>query len=110
MTGVQTCALPILNAPGSFVMHGTVTLAQVIAMAKGFRFEAERSQVRIYRDTGKEMREIIEVDYDEILEGEAPDVILKDKDIVIAPKSGVKNFFSGFVNTVRGFVSFGGAL
>ncbi len=96
-----------VNAPGSFVMHGTVTLAQLIAMAKDLKYEARRDEIRIYRDTGKPTRDIIEVNYDEILEGERPDIVLRDKDIVIVPSSGIKNFFAGFVRTLRGLVSFG---
>ncbi len=98
-----------VNDPGSFALQGTVTLTQVIAMAKGLQFEAER-KLRIYRDTGKEKREGIDVDYDEILEGKVQDIILKDKDVVIVPKNGAKTFLKGFVDTVKGFISFGKAL
>ncbi|MBI4687496.1 MAG: polysaccharide biosynthesis/export family protein [Nitrospirae bacterium] len=99
-----------VNSPGSFVMQGTVTLTQAISMAKGFQYEADRGQLRIYRDTGKEDREGIDVDYDAILKRETQDIVLKDKDIVIVSKNGVKNFLKGFVDTIRGFISFGRAL
>ncbi len=96
-----------VNGPGSFVMKGTVTLTQAIAMAKGFRYEAKRDRLRLYRNAGKSTMEIIDVDYDAILAEEYSDIVLKDKDVVIVPKSGVKNFFSGFVNTFRGLIQFG---
>ena len=96
-----------VKAPGSFVMKGRVTLTQAILMAKGFDYSAKKSQIRIYRDSGKEKLDIIETDYDSILKEQNEDIVLKDKDIVIVPKDGVKNFFGGFVNSVRGIASFG---
>jgi len=97
-----------VNSPGSFVMKGGVTITQAVAMAKGFRYEAVRSQVRIYRDTGKDMKDIININYDDILAEKAPDIVLKNKDVVIVPHSGPKKFFAGFVRTFRGVLSFGG--
>lgn len=96
-----------VNAPGSFVMKGGVTITQAIAMAKGFKYEAIRNQVRIYRDTGKDMKDIIDINYDDILAEKAPDIVLKNKDVVIVPHSGPKKFFAGFVRTFRGIISFG---
>jgi polysaccharide export outer membrane protein len=99
-----------VTEPGSFVMQGSVTLTQAIAMAKGLKFEAMQSRMRIYRDTGSEIRDTIDVDYDKVLAQKSSDVILKDNDIVIVPKSGAKSFFKGFIETLGGFVSFGKAL
>jgi len=97
-----------VKSPGSFVLQGTVTLSQAISMAKGFQFNAKQNQIRIYRDSGKETLDIIEVDYNKILTEMNKDIVLKDKDIVIVPKDGVKNFFGGFMNSVRGVARFGG--
>ena len=96
-----------VRSPGSFVMQGRVTLSQAISMAKGFDFNAKQNQIRIYRDSGKATMDIIEVDYNKIFEEENQDIVLKDKDIVIVPKDGVKNFFGGFMNSVRGIARFG---
>lgn len=96
-----------VNEPGSFTITGTLTLTQSIAMARGVLYEAKRDQIRIYRNPGTDKAEIIHVDYDAILAEDTPDIVLKDKDVVIVPKSQVKNFFSGFFNTFRGLVSFG---
>jgi polysaccharide export outer membrane protein len=96
-----------VNGPGSFVLRGTVTLTQAIAMAKGLQYEAKRGQLRVYRNTGKEEMDIIDADYDAILAENVPDIILQDKDVVIVPQNGVKNFFSGFVSTLRGLIRFG---
>jgi polysaccharide export outer membrane protein len=97
-----------VKGPGSFPMKGTVTLTQVIAMAKGLNYEANGSDIRVYRNSGTDSMEIITVDYDAILDKKIPDMALKDKDIVIVPANGIKNFFSGFVKAVSGTMRLGG--
>jgi len=97
-----------VKGPGSFVMKGTVTLSQIIAMAKGFNDEAIKDQVKIYRNSGTDAMEIIDVDYDKILAENGTDVVLKDKDVVIIPRSTAKFIWYGFVKTLRGAISFGG--
>jgi hypothetical protein len=62
-------------------------------MAKGLSYEAIHSDVKIYRDTGKPEREMITVDYDSILDRKSTDVEIKDKDIIIVARSGLKSFF-----------------
>jgi polysaccharide export outer membrane protein len=96
-----------VNKPGSFPLQGKTTLVQALAMAEGLRYEADRSGVSIMRDNGAGARDLIAVDYDAIREGRQPDVALKENDIIVVPVSGVKNFLTGFVNTLRGFVSVG---
>jgi len=95
--------------PGSFAIKGTVTLTQAIAMAKGFNNVAIRDQLKLYRNSGTDSMEIIDIDYDAILKEEVSDLVLQDKDVVIVPKNGVKDFFSGFVRSISGAVSIGGA-
>jgi polysaccharide export outer membrane protein len=99
-----------VNNPGSFPIEGKMTLVQAISMAKGLKYEADKSSITIYRDTGKPERELITVNYDDIISGKKTDIFIQDKDIIIVPKSGVKNFLKGFVNTIRGFISFGKSL
>lgn len=99
-----------VNSPGSFVMQGTITLTQAIAMAKGFKFEAIRDELKVYRDSGKATRDIIDVDYDSILAKKSPDIFLKDKDVLIVPKSGVKGFWNGFVQSLSGAFRFGSSV
>lgn len=97
-----------VNNPGSFSMQGTITLTQAIAMSKGFKYEAIKDQLRIYRDSGGSVREIIDVDYDAILAEKTPDIALKDKDIVIVPRSGAKALWNGFVQSISGAIRLGG--
>lgn len=93
--------------PGAFTMQGKTTVMQAIVMAKGVNPEAKLSDIRIFRDNGKGDRDIIPVDYDAIRKGENPDIVLADNDIIIVPQSGIKNFFNGFINSIRGLISFG---
>lgn len=99
-----------VNKPGSFIMHGKVTLTQAIAMAGGLAYEGKKNQIRVYRETGSDKKESIDVNYDKVLAKKTADVLLQDKDIIIVPISGSKRFFQGFVRAVSGLFSFGKAL
>ncbi len=84
-----------VNEPGSYTIKGKTTLIQAISMAKGFAYEADRSDIRIYRDTGKPERDIIKLNYTDVLEKKSSDVVIEDRDIVIVTKSGFKSFLKG---------------
>lgn len=96
-----------VEGPGSFPVKGKVTLTQAVAMARDLKDYAAKGEIRIYRDIGKGERQIIEVDYDEILEGRYSDVMLQDKDIIIVPTSGPKRVFWGMVKSLRWVVNLG---
>jgi protein involved in polysaccharide export with SLBB domain len=70
-------------------------LTQAISLAKGMDYEATRSNLKIYRDNGKPEREVIEVDYDAILDSKSPDIEIKDKDVIIVASSGLKRIMKG---------------
>jgi len=99
-----------VERPGAFPLQQNTTLLQAVAMAGGLKFEADKSDIRIFRDRGDGSRDIITVDYEAINKGVSGDVSIKDNDIIIVPKSGIKNFFSGFLNAIKGLISFGKAL
>ncbi|MBI5181968.1 MAG: polysaccharide biosynthesis/export family protein [Nitrospirae bacterium] len=99
-----------VSKPGSMQMQGKTTLVQAIAMAGGMLYEADVSDVKIFRDNGEGFRDIITTDYDAIKDGKKDDIQLRENDIIIVPKSGVKTFLTGVLNTVRGFISFGKSL
>lgn len=90
-----------VHSPGSFQIKGKTTLVQALSMAKGLDYVASPSDIRIFRDNGKSEREVILVDYDAILAGEKPDVEIKDKDIIIVSKSGIKSFFRGLATSLN---------
>ncbi len=96
--------------PGVFNLTGKITLVQAIVMAQGTSPDAVTSDIRIFRDNGNGERDVIKVDYDSIRKGECADIMIAENDIIIVPKSGIKNFFNGFISTIKGFISFGKGL
>jgi polysaccharide export outer membrane protein len=92
-----------VNNPGEYHLKGKTTLTQALSMAKGMDVTAMRSDVKIFRDNGNQDREIINVDYDSILEGKSSDIPIREKDIIIVSSSGFKRF----LNTVSGSLGFG---
>lgn len=98
--GVVFVTGAVMN-PGEIQLGSKTTLTEAIGMAKGLRFEASRSDIKIYRDSGKSQREVIMVDYDSVLAGATPDSALRDKDIVIVSENGLKSFIKGIAGTLN---------
>jgi len=90
-----------VGSPGEIPIRNKTTLTEAVGMAKGLRYEASRSDIRIYRDSGKSQREVITVDYDSVLAGTTPDSELRDKDIVIVSENGFKSFLRGIAGTLN---------
>jgi polysaccharide export outer membrane protein len=99
-----------VNKPGSFQIQGRTTLVQAIAVAEGLRFEADRAEIKILRDNGEGDRTVLTADYDAIRDGVSRDIPLRENDIIVVPKQGMKNFLSGFLSAVKGIVTFGAPL
>jgi polysaccharide export outer membrane protein len=94
-----------VTRPGAFNLTSSATLVQAIAMAGGLKFEAERSQIQILRMTGNGEREVIVADYEAAKTDDK--YMLKDSDVVLVPRSGLKTFAKAFFLIFRGGVSFG---
>lgn len=92
-----------VNSPGSFQIKGKTTITQAISTAKGLSYDAIHSDMKIFRDTGKPEREVITIDYDDVLDRKGPDVEIKNKDIIIVSRSGLKRFIKG----LAGYFNFG---
>ena len=93
-----------VRAPGEYQLKGkNTTFTQAISMAKGLDYSALHSGIKIYRENGKPEREIIDVNYDDILSGQSSDIPIKEKDIIIVDSSGFKRF----LNTITGSAGFG---
>jgi polysaccharide biosynthesis/export protein len=92
-----------VQKPGGFPLKGkSLTVSQAIAMAEGLKPEADGSEIKIFRYSGKgNKKETIDVNYYDIVEGKIPDPYLKENDILIVPRSGVKNFWVGFKDFFR---------
>ncbi len=101
-----------VNKPGGFPLKGKrVTVSQAIAMAEGLKAEAKGDEARIFRYTGKgDDREVLSANLYAIQKGQSEDPALKENDIVIVPKSGMKAFLIGLRDTVKGLMGFGVSL
>jgi polysaccharide export outer membrane protein len=101
-----------VRSPGGFRLSGKkMTLGQAITMAGGLKYEANGSETKIFRysEKGTE-REVLSVNVNAIQKGESEDLYLKENDIIIVPKSGVKAFLTGLRDTFKGFLGFGVSL
>jgi protein involved in polysaccharide export with SLBB domain len=80
-------------------------------VAGGLAPKAQGSETKIFRYTGKGAeREVITVNLLQIEKGESEDIYLKENDIIIVPKSGVKSFLIGLRDTFNGLLGFGFSL
>jgi polysaccharide export outer membrane protein len=101
-----------VNKPGGYPLRGKkMTVSQAIAMGEGLKQKADGSETKIFRYSGKETeKEILPVDVYAIEKGQAEDPYLKENDIVIVPKSGMKSFLIELRNTLQGIIGFGFSL
>jgi polysaccharide export outer membrane protein len=101
-----------VNKPGGFPLKGKkVTVSQAIAMAEGLKPEAKGGEAKIFRYSGKgNEREILSADIYAIQKGQSEDPTLKENDILIVPKSGMKALLIGLRDTVKGLLGFGFSL
>ena len=98
--------------PGGFSLKGKkMTLSQAIVLAGGLKPQAKGSQTRIFRYSETSPgREIITADIYAIQKGKTEDLYLKDNDIIIVPKHGVKAVLVGVKEILAGVFSVGYAL
>ena len=92
-----------VKSPGSFPLKGNITFTQAISLAKGLTVDAKHSDIKIYRDIGKQERDVITIDYDDILDRKLPDIEVKDKDVIIVSSSMLKRIYGG----LAGYFNFG---
>ncbi len=101
-----------VKSPGGFRLGGKkLTVGQAITMAGGLKYEANGSETKIFRypEKGTE-REVLSVNVYAIQKGEGEDPYLKENDIIIVPKHGVKGFLTGFRDTIKGLFGLGFSL
>lgn len=101
-----------VRRPGGFSLKGQrMTVSQAIAMAEGVKPTADGAEAKIFRNLEKgHGKEIITVNIYTIEKGQAEDPFLKENDIIIVPKSGVKTFLIEFRDTIKGLIGFGFSL
>jgi len=99
-----------VKGSGEYNLKNKVTLTQAISMAKGLDDTASKSDIRIFRETGKPEREVITLDYDAVLSGQQKDIEIKDKDIIIVETSAIKRFLTKLTGGIGyGMFRLGGA-
>lgn len=79
--------LGAVERPGSFEIKEKLTLTQALAIAGGLKSKADASNVRIIR-IGKNEKETIEVDVEQIIEKALRDVEIKTNDTIIVGEYG----------------------
>lgn len=100
-----------VNRPGGFLLKGKrMTVSQAVAMAEGLKPKANASGTKIFRYAEGDKEEVLSVDVDAIHKGKSKDVYLRENDIVIVPKSGVKAFLIELRETMKGLLGFGYSL
>ena len=98
--------------PGGFPLRGKkMTVGQAVTLAGGLKTEANGSEAKIFRSSerGTE-RETFSVNVYAIEKGQGEDPVLKENDILIVPKSGMKSFLTEFRETLKGLLGFGVSL
>jgi len=96
-----------VNKPGMYPLAGKTTLLQSIALASGFTNLANVKEVQLFRKSQNGIGAIYEVNVDAIRHGKAIDPTIEGNDIIVVHKGPVKAFLRTFVDTIRGFVTFG---
>lgn len=84
-------------------VRGELSLLQSIAEAGGFRTTANREQVLILRQTNEGAFKTFQVNAAQVLRNEAPEVLLKQHDIVYVPQSGIAQadqFVDQYINQI----------
>ena len=81
-----------VTRPGGYVLNSTggITILQVVAVAGGPTHVASAGKTRLLRRTENGFREQ-KIDLKRLLRGQAPDVPVRDEDILFVPTSGVKS-------------------
>ncbi len=98
--------------PGGFPLKGErMTLSQAIVLAGGVKPQASGSKTKILRYSEKGTgREILSANVYAIQKGKEEDIYLKENDIIIVPRHGVKGFLIGIRDAFAGVFNMGYSL
>lgn len=78
--------------PGTYPITDDMTVSQAVTAAGGMDKTAKASDVRLLRNRDGKV-EVLPINLEAIKEGEMPDMILEDQDVVVVGKSAFKSFF-----------------
>ena len=76
--------------PGPYPLTSSLTLRGALASAGGLSFPANASRVRIHRPAPGGAIEMLDVDYAAVAARRAPEVFIRDSDVIEVPASVVK--------------------
>ncbi len=95
-----------VEKPGPIPLRGRMTVEQAVLAAGGPREVANWGDVRIYRRSGGDQREILEVDLNEIEAGKPGPQLQKD-DVIIVGTHAAKAVFVGLRDFIKGIFNIG---
>jgi polysaccharide export outer membrane protein len=81
-----------VNKPGTFRIEDDMTVSQAVTAAGGVSRVAEESDVSLIRNK-KGQIEVTAINLEEIKEGQTPDIVLEDQDVVVVGKNAIRSFF-----------------
>ncbi len=81
-----------VNNPGTFRIEDDMTVSQAVTAAGGVSRVAEESDVNLIRNK-KGQIEVTAINLEEIKEGQTPDIVLEDQDVVVVGKNAIRSFF-----------------
>ena len=100
-----------VKSPGGFNLGKRLTVGQAITLSGGVTPKADGAGTKIFRFSHREgEKEVLSANIYDIAKGIAPDVYLKENDIIVVPRSGIKSFYIEFRDTMKGLIGFGFSL
>jgi polysaccharide biosynthesis/export protein len=99
-----------VEKPGSYVVTRGLRLSGAVAAAGGPHFAADRTQAEVLRVLGTGQAQRLVVNLEQVAQGQAPDPIMIDGDVVSVPASSAKLVPWGVWNTINTMVRVGGTV
>jgi polysaccharide export outer membrane protein len=96
-----------VEKPGSYPLQGDTGVIEAVAMAGSTKFDAREKDVQVitFKENGE--REIVSVNLEDLRANKAPNITLRDGDIVLVPSNSMKKGLAGFWNGFRGIFGMG---
>jgi len=99
-----------VEKPGAYTVTRGLRLSGVVAAAGGLHFAAEHTHAEVLRVAGNGQAQRIVVNLDAVAQGQVPDVVMIDGDVVSVPPSNAKLVPWGVWNAVNTMVRVGGTV
>lgn len=99
-----------VHKPGEVLLRKRTTILEAIGLAGGIKVPAASPSLTRLRRKGPKGWRYIDVDLEQVLEGEQEDLVLRGGDVVEIRQGGFRGFALGFLEAVRGIFSFGASV